>query len=166
MSPSSSNNGCSVGFTETGRPDHSNRHPALLTPMASTWALYRLTAELHGETRNDILAREREPETKEGVCKILTRTLNDPYTGKIINFVRGNDASMAVQIDHVVALMNAWDTGAQQLTAAQRISLANDPMNLFAVDGPTNSQKGAGDAATWLHRRSPSVASTSHIRSR
>ena len=102
------------------------------------------------DTRNDILTRDLEPETKEGVCKVLTGTLNDPYTGKIINFVRGNVTSMAVQIDHVVALMNAWETGAQQLTAAQRVTLANDPMNLFAVDGPTNSQKGAGDAATWL----------------
>lgn len=102
------------------------------------------------DTRNDILTRDLEPETREGVCKVITGTLNDPYTGKIINFVRGNVTSMAVQIDHVVALMNAWESGAQQLTAAQRVTLANDPMNLFAVDGPTNSQKGAGDAATWL----------------
>jgi hypothetical protein len=28
--------------------------------------------------------------------------------------------------------------------------LANDPLNLLAVDGASNSQKGAGDAATWL----------------
>ncbi|WP_216648733.1 GmrSD restriction endonuclease domain-containing protein [Agromyces agglutinans] len=102
------------------------------------------------DTRNDILARDLEPETKSGPCKVLTGTLTDPYTGKTIDFVRGNTTSLAVQIDHVVALMNSWETGAQQLTQAQRISLANDPINLFAVDGPTNSQKGAGDAATWL----------------
>ena len=27
---------------------------------------------------------------------------------------------------------------------------ANDPLNLLAVDGPTNAQKSDGDAATWL----------------
>ena len=102
------------------------------------------------DTRNDTLARDLEPEVKSGPCKVTSGTLLDPYTGKTIDFVRGNTTSLAVQIDHVVSLMNAWETGAQQLTQAQRISLANDPINLFAVDGPTNGQKGAGDAATWL----------------
>jgi hypothetical protein len=41
-------------------------------------------------------------------------------------------------------------TGAQQLTRAERIDLANDPLELLAVDGPTNEAKGDGDAATWL----------------
>lgn len=81
---------------------------------------------------------------------MLSGTLANPYTGKTIDFVRGNTTSLEVQIDHVVALMNAWETGAQQLTQAQRVSLANDPLNLMAVDGPTNSREGAGDAATWL----------------
>jgi hypothetical protein len=102
------------------------------------------------DTRNDILARDLEPDVKSGPCKVLSGTLADPYTGKTINFVRGNTTSLEVQIDHVVALMNAWETGAQQLTQAQRVSLANDPLNLLAVDGPTNLRKGAGDAATWL----------------
>lgn len=102
------------------------------------------------DTRNDILARDLDPEVKSGPCKVTSGTLLDPYTGKTIAFVRGNTTSLDVQIDHVVSLMNAWETGAQQLTQAQRMSLANDSINLFAVDGPTNLQKGAGDAATWL----------------
>jgi hypothetical protein len=57
---------------------------------------------------------------------------------------------MEVQIDHVVAMSNSWQTGAFKLTLAQRTALANDPMNLFAVKGRLNSQKGDGDAATWL----------------
>jgi hypothetical protein len=57
---------------------------------------------------------------------------------------------MEVQIDHVVALSNAWQTGAFKLSADQRKALANDPMNLFAVKGRLNSQKGDGDAATWM----------------
>ncbi|GAB3124994.1 HNH endonuclease family protein [Glaciibacter psychrotolerans] len=102
------------------------------------------------DTRNDILARDLGDTTHSGPCRILTGTLTDPYTGSVISFVRGNATSTKVQIDHVVALQNAWVTGAQQLSQAQRVALANDPRNLLAVDGPTNSAKGAGDAATWL----------------
>jgi hypothetical protein len=57
---------------------------------------------------------------------------------------------MEVQIDHVVALSNAWQTGAFKLSADQRKALANDPLNLFAVKGSLNQQKSDGDAATWL----------------
>ena len=57
---------------------------------------------------------------------------------------------MDVQIDHVVALSNAWQTGAFKLTKIERTALANDPLNLFAVKGRLNSQKSDGDAATWL----------------
>ncbi|WP_431278686.1 HNH endonuclease family protein [Leifsonia poae] len=105
------------------------------------------------DTRNDILARDFASLAKSGSCKVTSGILNDPYTGKTIDFVRGNATSPAVQIDHVVPLLNAWETGAQQLTQEQRIALANDPLNLYAVDGPTNTAKSAGDAATWLPPR-------------
>jgi hypothetical protein len=81
---------------------------------------------------------------------VQTGTLADPYTGSNISFVRGNGTSTAVQIDHVVALSDAWQKGAQQLTLEQRTAFANDPLNLQATDGPTNQKKGDGDAATWL----------------
>jgi hypothetical protein len=81
---------------------------------------------------------------------VLTGVLNEPYTATQINFVRGQDTSTAVQIDHVVALADAWQKGAQQLDESTRLAFANDPLNLLAVDGPANMQKGAGDAATWL----------------
>lgn len=102
------------------------------------------------DTRNDILARDLTGEVLEGPCKVLTGTLADPYTGMSISFVRGNRTSTLVQIDHVVALGSAWETGAQALTQDQRVALANDPLNLLAVDGPANSAKGKGDTATWL----------------
>ncbi len=82
-------------------------------------------------------------------CVVLSGTLDDPYTGLPITFVRGPD-STAVQIDHVVALSDAWQTGAQQWDPTRRLAFANDPANLLAVDGPANQEKGAGDAATWL----------------
>jgi hypothetical protein len=83
-------------------------------------------------------------------CTVLGGTLTDPYTSKTIAFRRGVGTSNAVQIDHVVAIGDAWQKGAQQLTAAQRKALYNDPLELLAVDGPANEQKGDGDAATWL----------------
>lgn len=81
---------------------------------------------------------------------VATGTLADKYTGTTINFVRGQDTSSDVQIDHIVALSDAWQKGAQQISAEQRKQLANDPLNLMAADGPTNNAKGGKDAATWL----------------
>lgn len=80
----------------------------------------------------------------------MSVTLISPYTGATIDFIRGNTTSPEVQIDHAIPLLNAWIIGGQQLTLAQRISLANDPINLLAVDRSSNAQKSAGDAATWL----------------
>ncbi|MDM7891420.1 HNH endonuclease family protein [Curtobacterium caseinilyticum] len=102
------------------------------------------------DTRNDVLARDLTAIERQGPCKVLRGTLVSPYTGERIDFVRGNRTSTLVQIDHVVALENAWRTGAQQLTQTEREALANDPTNLFAVDGHSNAQKRSGDAATWL----------------
>ncbi len=105
------------------------------------------------DTRNDMLKRDLtniEFKVKTRDCVVMTGVLMDRYSGETINFVRGNVTSMEVQIDHVVALSNAWQTGAFKLTLIQRTAFANDPMNLFAVKGRLNSQKGDGDAATWL----------------
>ena len=102
------------------------------------------------DTRNDILSRDLTNITKSGSCKVLSGTLVSPYTGQVIQFVRGVGTSTLIQIDHMVSLGDAWQTGAQKLTLAQRTSLANDPLNLMAVDGKSNDQKGDGDAATWL----------------
>lgn len=83
-------------------------------------------------------------------CFVVRGKLNDPYTGKVIDFQRGKQTSAKVQIDHVVALSDAWQTGAQGLSSSDRNKLANDPLNLLAVDGKTNENKSDGDAATWL----------------
>ena len=105
------------------------------------------------DTRNDILKRDLTSITyraKTRNCVVESGTLVDRYSGETINFVKGNITSMEVQIDHVVALSNAWQTGAFKLSTDQRRALSNDPLNLFAVKGRLNSQKGDGDAATWL----------------
>lgn len=107
------------------------------------------------DTRNIILHRDLKPDVVDEKCHVTRGTLNDPYTGKMIQFQRGSRSSQAVQIDHVVALSNAWQTGAQLLSRATREDFANDPLNLLAVDGPANQQKSDGDAATWLPSNKP-----------
>lgn len=105
------------------------------------------------DTRNDILNRDLTSKTykvNSEDCVVLTGILIDPYSGETISFLRGVTTSADVQIDHVVALSNAWQTGAFKLTIEKRTAFANDPLNLLAAKGRLNSQKGDGDAATWL----------------
>ena len=104
------------------------------------------------DTRNDVLQRDLvdvvlKPGTQD--CVVLRGTLHDPYTATTIDFERG-ERSAQVQIDHVVALADAWQKGAQGWDRDTRVAFANDPANLLAVDGSANQRKGAGDAATWL----------------
>ena len=108
------------------------------------------------DTRNDILRRDLTGiAVKPGThgCNVSSGTLESAYTGETIDFVAGQTTSSRVQIDHVVALSDAWQKGAQQLDAARRTELANDPLNLLAVDGPSNNTKSDADAATWLPPR-------------
>lgn len=107
------------------------------------------------DMRNIVLARDLTATETNEKCQVTKGHLSDPYTGAMIIFERGADSSQAVQIDHVVALSNAWQTGAQQLDEARRVALANDPLNLLAVDGSSNQAKGDGDAATWLPPNKP-----------
>lgn len=102
------------------------------------------------DTRNQILLRDLKDAVVNSGCKVVRGVLVDPYTGTTIRFKRGSESSQAVQIDHVVALSDAWQKGAQQLSFEERVKLANDPLELLAVDGAANQQKSDGDAATWL----------------
>jgi hypothetical protein len=103
------------------------------------------------DTRNRILQRDLEGDVLDNDgCKVLMGVLYDVYTGKTLQFQRGELTSQLVQIDHVVSLSNAWQTGAQRLSLERREEFANDPLNLQAVDGQANQQKSDGDAATWI----------------
>jgi hypothetical protein len=105
------------------------------------------------DTRNDVLRRDlSDVVVKPGThgCVVLTGTLQDPYGHTTIHFVRGVGTSTAVQIDHLVALADAWQTGAQQWSTERRQAFANDPRELLAVSGSLNAAKRDGDAATWL----------------
>lgn len=100
------------------------------------------------DTRNIILYRDLENPVVDDECRVTSGLLRDPYTAMTIQFSRSDGA--AVQIDHIVALSDAWQKGAQSLTAEMREQLANDPLELLAVEGDINQQKGDADAASWL----------------
>jgi hypothetical protein len=103
------------------------------------------------DTRNDVLRRDLTAKSiKSGThgCVVLSGTLTDPYTTDDIHFVRGGASE--VDIDHVVALGDSWQTGAAQWPAGKRLAFANDPLNLLAVDASANRQKGDANAASWL----------------
>jgi hypothetical protein len=102
------------------------------------------------DSRNEILKRDLtqivfKVGTKD--CKVLSGVLQDPFSNKVLNFTT---AKSVVDIDHLVALSNAWQTGAAYFDKNIRTQIANDPINLLAVDAKLNRQKGDGDAATWL----------------
>jgi len=102
------------------------------------------------DARNDTLKRDLTALVfKVGTrdCKVITGSLLDPYSGKVITF---SSTKSTIDIDHVVALSNAWQTGAAYFDKTKRQQIANDPLNLLAVDFTLNRQKGDGDAATWL----------------
>lgn len=95
-------------------------------------------------TRDTILARDLKGAVKNPRCQVTSGTLSDPYTGRTIRFRRGRNTSSAVQIDHVVALLDAWESGARDWDQAKRVRYANSPDVLLASDGPANMAKGSG----------------------
>jgi hypothetical protein len=102
------------------------------------------------DTRDDILKRDGAniQYKDKASCVVSTMTLPDPYTGKDIAFTKSKAST--VQIDHIVPLSASWQMGADKWPAAKRMQLANDPLNLLAVDGPTNGGKGDSMPAAWL----------------
>lgn len=103
------------------------------------------------ETREQILRRDLRAVTyRPGTssCVVLTGILRDPYTATTIRFAKSRP--LEVQIDHVMALAYDWSQGAATWTQAKREQIANDPLNLLAVDGPENTRKSASGPADWL----------------
>lgn len=102
------------------------------------------------DQRNDILTRDLTNLKVDINCKVLAGTLIDPYTAETIDFTRGAKTSEAVPIDHVVALSNAWSSGAWKWNIEQRALIANDPLNLQSTGQASNTTKSDKDAANWL----------------
>lgn len=102
-------------------------------------------------TRDDILRRDlKNLVVRPFTCFAQSGTLVDPYTGTTIEFVRGPQSSNSIEIDHVVALADAWYKGARAWDPQRRLDFANDPRNLLAVSPQANFDKAFRDAAGWL----------------
>ena len=99
--------------------------------------------------RQKIVKREFGDSAVLDGCNVVAGEYEEPYTGEYRKFTERSEVSK-LQIDHVVALSDAWQKGAQNLSKETRYAIATDPLNLLAVDGPANQQKSDGDAATWL----------------
>lgn len=101
--------------------------------------------------RQRILKRDFTSATlDEDNCTVVSGLYTDPYSGKEFEFHEKSEISRGIQIDHVVALSNAWQTGAQNLSADERYALATDPLNLIAAGAEANQDKSDGDASEWL----------------
>ena len=100
------------------------------------------------DQRNDVLRRDMTSETikpDSNGCRVESGWLQDRYSGTAIYLPRS-----LVDIDHVVALGNAWAMGAASWSVPQRKRFTNDPLNLVATTQQLNRQKGDSDAASWL----------------
>ena len=100
--------------------------------------------------RQRIIRREFGESAVLNECNVMAGEYDEPYTGAHMVFTEREQISKGIQIDHVVALSDAWQKGAQNISAEKRYELATDPLNLLAVDGDANKKKSDGDAATWL----------------
>ena len=137
-----------LALVPVGQPDRGTGYSRLL--FGSDW----LDPDGNGcDARSEVLRRdltEVEIRPRTNGCIVERGVLRDPYTGIVERFQRGPTTSDAVQVDHVVALSNAWRTGAQAWTPAQRAAFANDPLELLAVRKASNADKDYQDVAGWL----------------
>ena len=102
------------------------------------------------DTRNDILSRDFTTASYKGGtndCKVVGGTWTDPYSNESYTFT---EQPSEAQIDHVVALSNAWQMGADLWTDEMRTEFANDPLNLIVTVASLNRQKSDSNAASWL----------------
>lgn len=96
-------------------------------------------------TRDYILKRDLTNVEQNSKCQVTSGNFNDPYTGKSMTFTRGQNTSSLIQIDHVVALNDAYASGLyKDSRASERVTYANDPEVLVASEGTANNVKGNG----------------------
>jgi hypothetical protein len=102
------------------------------------------------DTRNDILARDLlVPVFRDGSdCVVVAGTLQDPFTGTVIPFTK--EQADQVHVDHLVPLSWAWQHGASAWPEGTRVAFANDPENLWAVQGAANMAKGDAGPSAWM----------------
>lgn len=100
------------------------------------------------DTRAEVLMRDTQtPVTRSGTCTVRTGRWKSVYDNKTITVAGSLD------IDHVVALKEAWESGASRWSSSERQKFANDlgfNRSLIAVSASTNRSKSDRDPAQWL----------------
>ena len=89
-------------------------------------------------TRHEVLIEEAENVVMtEDECAVVAGEWYDPFTAQTFTSPRD------LQVDHVVALADAWYAGAWAWDADKRAAFANDEANLNAIEGEENQRKSA-----------------------
>ena len=97
-------------------------------------------------TRAEVLiSRSSTPVTfkKSKKCVVHSGTWDDYYFAETLNL------ATSIDIDHVVPLKEAWESGAHKWSAKKRKEFANDFENLVITNKRYNRQKGAQTPLTW-----------------
>ena len=97
--------------------------------------------------RHELLIRKSEVEVAfadDKQCRVVSGRWRDPYTGSVFT-----DASQ-LDIDHVVALKDAHESGGHAWSKTQKKAFANDPYNMVPVSSSANRSKGSKGPDEWL----------------
>ncbi|MEU5630347.1 HNH endonuclease family protein [Streptomyces rishiriensis] len=97
-------------------------------------------------TREYILKRDGTNVVTNSACTATSGSWYSPYDGATWT------AASDLDIDHLVPLAEAWDSGASAWTTAQRQAFANDVTRpqLLAVTDNVNQSKSDQDPAEWM----------------
>ncbi|CAL9577079.1 HNH endonuclease family protein [Streptomyces sp. Tu 3180] len=100
-------------------------------------------------TRETVLKRDGSNVQTDSACYATSGSWYSPYDGATWY------AASDVDIDHLVPLAEAWDSGADSWTTSRRQAFANDLTRpqLLAVTDDVNQAKGDQDPATWMPSR-------------
>ena len=155
--PPSSNNGVT---TTTGKPTVVGSALALLQTVrveneyqvGYDRALFEHWRDIDGDgcdSRDQVLKRDSIslPQVDPVNCNVIAGDWVSPYDGA--KWTNPSD----IDIDHVIALKEAWDSGAWAWSAAQRKAFAketSDSRTLLAVTDSVNQSKSDKDPSNWL----------------
>lgn len=122
---------------------HASTYDRSLFP---TW----ITITGNCDTREFVIERDGTSVVTNSACTATSGHWTSPYDGDTTT-----DPS-TFDIDHLVPLAEAWDSGAWAWTTAQRQAYANDTTRpqLLAVSASSNRSKGDDDPAEWLPQAS------------
>ncbi len=88
-----------------------------------------------------------EPPSRSGVTSVGYDRDNWSFDSSRARARLGCNSSE--HVDHIVALKEAYDSGAAAWSSTRKAEFANDPANLWCLDASVNLSKSDGDLAEW-----------------